>query len=1429
VTRTTGLALGAIAAALLATDSRLVGLAPALALLLAAAAVGLRLLDRRPAARTALAVALGVAVVLARVALGGGVAATPAGPDVLPGGDGPWTVRVVALASPRDGSQRFTGGLEDGAGLRLDITAPRYPPVRVGDRVEVRGALRAPPDGPYGAYLARTGVAATLVTRGLRPLAAAADADRLVQGIRADAGDALERALPEPAAGLAAGILIGLRERVDRELAADFTTTGLSHVVAISGWNIALVAGLVAALLGTWPRRRRAVATVTAIALYTILAGASPSVLRAAVMAGVALLARETGRPGTAARALAWAVVLLLVMGPATVADAGFQLSAAATAGLLAWGTPLAARLRARLPRLPGFIVEGLAVSLAAQAATLPIVLLSFGRLAPLSPILNLLVVPLVPLAMATGTLALVGGLLAGAGAPALFATLLGLPGALVIGLMVMLVQTAADLPFAGVTLPPPAGAALGGLAAAMLLVAGARRRISGLFGPQRPRSPRSRPRHGPGTANPPVARPNRPDRSPLRSDRAVRALAIILALVVATAVVAAAARPDGRVHVVALDVGQGDAILVETPGGGRLLVDGGPDPNRLLVALDARIPPWDRRIDLIVVTHPHEDHVGGLPLLVERYRVGRLLEPGMTGPGPAYAALETALARRGLGSGGLSTGDQFALDDVSFRVLWPDRAAVPRAPPDTGTGINNVSIVLLGTFGAQRFLFTGDAEEGIDPLLVARGLPHVDVLKVAHHGSRTATTDALLDAIRPAVALVSVGTKNTYGHPAPATLARLAAHGVATYRTDLDGTLDVALDGNVLSVRTGRTRAPAAVVGAPSAAVGALAGRVDTWPPALEASPGGPRTPGPADTGTAVPYDRADVRSRARRRRRPAPLAPAAGVAPSPRPGRCGDRRVARVPRGRSRASREPRARGGRGPPARRRQGAPRRRPHPGAPPRRALGGMVDGSRARGARGRGHRAPGDAPRRARRGRVAGSGERRGAFRGLRRQAGQPARAADGGPVRRLDAPLPGGRQLARMERRRGDGGATSRRAPRVGRVCARRRHARGGPPAPLDRSCARRGPGGRGRHGRGAGRRRRRGRGGRGPGFGVSTQGRPPLGYFRGDDGYGLEAAAAALGRDAAAGGPPLTPWHVSGTTTRVAEITERVATATLFGGGTLVVVDDPSPLLRARADREALLATLGAVAPGNALAFLEPTDGSPRPRRARSLEELEAAVKEIGGDTRQFIAPKEGAMARWIGERAAERRIAIEPAAADLLARRVGGFVREDDVNRRRQGQLAVAELEKLALYRLDAPIRREDVEALVADAIPGSTWALLDAVGSRRTREATDLLDRVLAVSPEPVVLTVLHKRIRDLIAVLDAQQRGELVQDAAREMKMKEYPARKLWEQAHGWRPDELDAALDGLLDLDATLKGETAADARRRRLAFLLWIAEHVAR
>jgi competence protein ComEC len=252
--------------------------------------------------------------------------------------------------------------------------------------------------------------------------------------------------------------------------------------------------------------------------------------------------------------------------------------------------------------------------------------------------------------------------------------------------------------------------------------------------------------------------------------------------------------------------VGQGDAILVEGGRGGRLLVDGGPDPDRLLVALDARLPPWDRRIDLLVLSHPHEDHVAGLALLLDRYRIGRTLEPGMIGPGPGYRAWQAGLQRLGLQPGRLATGDRFGLDEIRFKVLWPDPDAVPREPPDGGTAINNVSIVLLGEVGRQRFLLAGDIEEDIDPILVGRGLPRVDFLKLAHHGSRTSSTGPFLDAIRPRVAVASAGAGNPYGHPTKATIDRVAARGSRVLRTDRNGSVELTLNGGAqLEVRAER------------------------------------------------------------------------------------------------------------------------------------------------------------------------------------------------------------------------------------------------------------------------------------------------------------------------------------------------------------------------------------------------------------------------------------------------------------------------------------------------------------------------------------------------------------------------------------------------------------------------------------------------
>jgi len=282
--------------------------------------------------------------------------------------------------------------------------------------------------------------------------------------------------------------------------------------------------------------------------------------------------------------------------------------------------------------------------------------------------------------------------------------------------------------------------------------------------------------------------------------------------------------RPDGRTRLSVLDVGQGDSILVEGSRGGRMLVDGGPDPDRLLIALDERLPPWDRRIDALVLTHPHEDHVAGLAALLQRYKVGRVFEPGMRGPGPGYSAWSARLAARGIGTALLATGDQLTLDDIRLEVLWPDPGAVPAEPPDTGTGINNVSIVLLGEVGERRFLLAGDIEEGIDPILLQRGLPAVDFLKVAHHGSRTSSTEAFLDAVRPGVAVVSAGAGNPYGHPAPATIERLQARAGRVLRTDRDGTVEIDLSAERVSVHTTGARRTGDATGGPRGA--AFAGR---------------------------------------------------------------------------------------------------------------------------------------------------------------------------------------------------------------------------------------------------------------------------------------------------------------------------------------------------------------------------------------------------------------------------------------------------------------------------------------------------------------------------------------------------------------------------------------------------------------------------
>jgi DNA polymerase III delta subunit len=338
-----------------------------------------------------------------------------------------------------------------------------------------------------------------------------------------------------------------------------------------------------------------------------------------------------------------------------------------------------------------------------------------------------------------------------------------------------------------------------------------------------------------------------------------------------------------------------------------------------------------------------------------------------------------------------------------------------------------------------------------------------------------------------------------------------------------------------------------------------------------------------------------------------------------------------------------------------------------------------------------------------------------------------------------------------------------------------------------------------------------------------------PLIAYYRGDDGWSLDRAADHVAKrlEQDTGARP-DRWRVPGVETSASAIGERVATATLFGGGTVAIVVDPSPLLRAKVEREALEAAIGNVAPGNALVFIEQGDAGTR--RSAALQHLEAAVLKAGGEARTFKAPKSGELAGWIVARATERGMQLEPGAAKELARRVGGFVTEGDVDRQRQGALAVSELDKLALYRPFDPVREEDVRALVPEVVPDSTWAFLDAVAERRVAVAAPALDRLLESTPEPVITVVLHRRLRELLIAADLVAQRSRPADIVKAIGGHPFRAQKLAEQARAWTVPELEAALEGVLELDAMVKGAPGSGSteRQRRLSFALWVEERVA-
>lgn len=252
-----------------------------------------------------------------------------------------------------------------------------------------------------------------------------------------------------------------------------------------------------------------------------------------------------------------------------------------------------------------------------------------------------------------------------------------------------------------------------------------------------------------------------------------------------------------GRLALHVLDIGQGDAIFIEAPNGNQVLIDGGPDAS-VLARLGEVMPAWDRSIDLVILTHPHADHLDGLVAVLERYDIGMVIESGVNHTIPEYAAWHSEIARRAIPRTIARRGGVVDLGGgAALRILSPPRSY----DGVTVRNIHEASVVILLSFGDTRALLPGDAELPVERALLAAAGPageelRADVLKVGHHGSKTSTSAVFLAAVQPRLAVISAGRKNRYGHPTADVIDRLAAAGIRIFRTDQDGTVTLSSDG---------------------------------------------------------------------------------------------------------------------------------------------------------------------------------------------------------------------------------------------------------------------------------------------------------------------------------------------------------------------------------------------------------------------------------------------------------------------------------------------------------------------------------------------------------------------------------------------------------------------------------------------------------
>ncbi len=681
-------------------------------------------------------------------------------------------LRVAAETVTRAGQTTPTSGL---ALVETGLEAT----VRYGDRIRATGLLNMPGASDtfsYADYLARSGIFSLMPNAAVEVQSSGHGLPLLVGLL--DLKDRLRmviaRALPEPHASLLTGILLGDDSGLAPEVRQAFNATGSAHIIAISGFNMAILSGVVMGILERLRVSRwlALIIGIAALAGYAALTGASPPVMRAALMSSMLIIGSALRRRTYVPASLAFVTLLLTLENPTVVWDVGFQLSLFATLGLALFARPFTQALNDWLARafparlaaaVGGFLAEPVTVSLAAQVTTLPLIALYFGRLSPVSLGVNLLVIPVQAHLLIIGLAAAFVALVVPAAAQILFWLDL-----LLLGWTVSVVRLFARLPFADIEFQiDPRWVALFFTA----LIGGA------LMQATRPRWALRLARWVSGRA--------------VTSTAALAGLGLTLLMGIIVI-----SRPDGRLHVWLLDVGHSNAVLIQTPSGAHMLIDGGRFPSRLLTALGDRMPFNKQHIDILALTQPDEAEFTALLAVAARYDIGLVLTNGQPNQGEAYAALQERLAA--FDQLVVRAGHRLEVDDgVRLEVLHPP------ATPALSDRLDDQALTLRLRYGDVAFLLTGDLSiSGQRALLAGGGWPAASVLQLPRHGGARSLDPDFLAAVEPQVVIVHSDRANRLGDPDPDTLALVADKLIS--RTDQGGTIHLWTDGRDLWVEQG-------------------------------------------------------------------------------------------------------------------------------------------------------------------------------------------------------------------------------------------------------------------------------------------------------------------------------------------------------------------------------------------------------------------------------------------------------------------------------------------------------------------------------------------------------------------------------------------------------------------------------------------------